>query len=312
MSVFNSERVIIKKVNLQDLASFLVGFDISDTGNLEYRWKPFIDTLINVIPEFSFGYHDGTSTDNTQLMQKVIESARSIYKIKEFSMVKEIYLNNNSFIDDSIDDATLRRGEFGELILHLLLRDFFNTEPLLSKIYFKDSRSVTVHGFDAVHIQTDTKTLWLGESKLYIDGQRGIYNLLKDIAEHFDRNYLDDEFTIISKRLNDMPSSPTRDHWVELLSSGQKLSDKLNAINIPLLCTYTSDNFTKYSDENDINFINDYTTEINNLKQYFDNSFNHPFKDRLNVILILFPIKCKKEFIKKLHQKLSLLQAVGE
>lgn len=31
------------------------------------------------------------------------------------------------------------RGEFGEIILHFLLRDFKNTIPLVSKVYFKDS-----------------------------------------------------------------------------------------------------------------------------------------------------------------------------
>jgi hypothetical protein len=41
-------------------------------------------------------------------------------------------------INPTKQDKDLARGEFGELILHLLLRDFHDTVPLLSKIYFKD------------------------------------------------------------------------------------------------------------------------------------------------------------------------------
>jgi hypothetical protein len=117
------------------------------------------------------GFHEGEQTDNTQTLTKIVDAARSIYKIDEYQKVKDIYLNSGELTDD-VANKYLKRGEFGELILHLILRDFHNTIPLLSKIYFKDSIGHTVHGFDAVHIDPVNKTLWLGESKLYIDPKR--------------------------------------------------------------------------------------------------------------------------------------------
>ncbi|MFP9084234.1 Hachiman antiphage defense system protein HamA, partial [Enterococcus faecalis] len=68
-------------------------------------------------------------------------------------------------IDDKIDNKYLRRGEFGELFLHSILKYLFNTNPLIAKIHFKDSFGHAVHGFDSIHINTDSMTLWLGESK---------------------------------------------------------------------------------------------------------------------------------------------------
>jgi hypothetical protein len=48
------------------------------------------------------------------------------------------------------------------------------------------------------------------------------------------------------------------------------------------------------------------------LKKYFDENFKHPLKNHLNVILMLFPVSNKIELVKNLHQKLSLIQQIGD
>lgn len=312
MSTFGSERVIKQRISESNWSTYLVGFDINDAGVREYRWNNLIKLLINVIPEFAFGFHDGTQTDNTELISKVSDAARSIYKIDEFQKAKDIYLNGSYIKDDDLAQAYLRRGEFGELILHLILRDYYSTIPLLSKIFFKDSYGHTVHGFDAVHIEPNSKTLWLGESKLYIDGKRGVSALIQDIKEHILRDYLHDEFTLVSKKVKLFDNIPEKEHWLNILDSSTTLSEQLNSITMPLLCTYSSDNFSKYDNEALQEFIDEYEREVRNLKEYFDNNNDHPLKTNINTVLLLFPVKCKVELVKKLHYKLSLLQEVGE
>lgn len=308
---FGSREIIEEKISESTLKSYLVGFDLDNNGNNQYRWTELVKKIISVIHEFSFGFHEGTSTQNTETLEKLVEAANSIYKIDEFQKVRDIY-NNSGHIGDDLDDKYLRRGEFGELILHLILRDHLDTIPLLSKIYFKDSLGHTVHGFDCVHIEPKTKTLWIGESKLYIDPKRGLSELIKDIEEHFKVDYLDSEFGLIAKKVKHFKNIPESDHWKKLLSSSTKLKDKLNEICIPLLCTYSCDLFTKYDDEGAPEFVNEYDQKIRSLKKYFDDRNKHPFKSRLKIILILLPVKCKKELVKKLHHKLSLIQAIGE
>ncbi|MGZ7117437.1 MAG: Hachiman antiphage defense system protein HamA, partial [Methanobacterium sp.] len=88
--------------------------------------------------------------------------------------------------------------------------------------------------------------------------------------------------------------------------------DKLDAIYIPLLCTYSCDLFTKYDDENSTEFIDEYEEKIRALKNYFDGKNKHPLKSKLQIIVVLLPVKCKKTLVKKLHKKLSLMQALGE
>lgn len=308
---FGSEKIITHKINETELSTFLVGFDINDQGTREYRINPLIDKLANVIHEFAFGYHEGTETSNTETLSKLSEAAKSIYKIDSFQKIKDLCDINESISDD-IDDKYLRRGEFGELILHLLLRDFHKTTPLLSKIYFKDSFGHTVHGFDAVHIQEETKTLWLGESKLYLDGKRGVKALISDIEEHFKSDYLNSEFLIISKKIKHFDNTPNKDYWVDLMSKSTKLIDQLDTINIPLLCTFNSNLFSNHDDESSSEFVDAYIKEMRELKEYFDTNHNHPLKTKLNIILILFPIQNKVTLVKGLHKKLSLIQALSE
>ncbi|MGH1517087.1 HamA C-terminal domain-containing protein [Chryseobacterium sp. JK1] len=311
MTPFNSQKIITHKINETELSTFFVGFDINDTGEIQYRIKPLIEKLTHVIHEFAFGFHEGESTENTEILPKLIEAAQSIYKIDAFQKVKDLCQDGEGLGDD-VEDKYLRRGEFGELILHLLLRDFYNTLPLLSKVYFKDSFGHTVHGFDAVHIDPNTKSLWLGESKLYKDGKAGIRALIKDIEEHFKSDYLNSEFLIISKKLKHFDNIPEKDYWVDLMNKSTKLVDQLESINIPLLCTYTCNLFTSHYDENSDSFVNEYIEEMRELKKYFDENNNHPLKTKLNIILVLFPVQNKIELVKGLHTKLSLMQQLGE
>ena len=285
----------------------MVGFDLNDSGTKEYRLDKLIRILTDVIPEFAFGLHQGTLTENTKLISKIKDAAKSIYKVNVFNEVNEIY-ENDGYLDDNDERKYLRKGEFRELILHLLLRDFHNTIPLISKIYFKDSYGHAVHGFDSIHIDPIEKTLWLGESKIYLNGKSVIKELVNDIKEHIKTDFLNDEFTIISKRVTDDFSIPERDEWLRIMNSNTKLSDKLKSIKIPLLCTYTSKNFSDYDDESLENFKIAFENEIKELKAHFDDNNDHPLKDKLDIILLSFPIKSKKDLVRGLHRNLTLIQ----
>ncbi len=312
MSVFGAEKIITEKIAETELATYLVGFDIDSSGNSYYRINPLIKLLIKAIPEFAMGcFGNSGVTANVEIMDVVTEAAKAIYKIDVFQEVRDIYIGGKE-IDDSIDDRYLRKGEFGELILHVLLRDFKNTIPLISKIYFRDSLGTAVHGFDAIHIQPETKTLWLGESKIYKDGKAGIKALIQDIQEHIQANYMESEFAIVSRKVKLFTDIPERQYWLDLMDKTTTLKQQLNHIVIPLLCTYESENFNKYDDENLQEFIEEYEKEVRELKKYFDDNNIHNLKGKMNIVLLLFPVQSKKDLVSKMHNNLSLLQRVGE
>ncbi len=157
---FQSDSVLEERILGASLKAYHVGFE-----NNKFRLEPLVDVIRSVIPEFAFGFHEGEQLSLAESIEKVRLAAHTIY----------------------CTDKYKKRGEFGELILHLLLRDYHQTIPLISKIYFKDSVNVAVHGFDAVHVSIhgDEKKLWLGESKIYESGSIEIKALVGDFIDHF-------------------------------------------------------------------------------------------------------------------------------
>jgi hypothetical protein len=304
-------KIITEVISEQGFKAYLVGYDFN-----KYRWERFIDEVCDVIVEFAFGRHKSTYTENRNVRIKLIDAAKAIYNIPEFSEAANLYLHGKCIKDDDEEKNYLRRGEFGELLLHLLLTDYSNTIPLISKIFFKDTKDETVHGFDAVHIQPDTNTLWLGESKLFFNGKQGVNALIKDLEGHFKENYLNDEFVLIEKKVPEGEAIPNRQHWINLLNQKHKLkqSEIIKYIRIPVLCTYTSPTFSNFSDENSQEFIDAYKKEVDSLRTLFMKSYQknvtYEWKDSMEITLLLFPVKCKNAFVSRMHQRLYHMQRI--
>lgn len=308
--IFDKQEIIVSRISEADLSSFLVDMDIGDDGEPYYPLNELANSIINTIPEYVFAQYENPEIPQTDAVEKLREAAKSIYKIKDFDIMRRWYLQHDECAKAEIENLPAkRRGEFGELLLHLLLRDFKGTIPLVSKVYFKDSAGVPAHGFDAVHISPEDKILWLGESKFYVDGRAGVRELLDDLSKHFTRDFLNEQFVIIKKNLENN-SIPQRDVWIKTLSSCSKLQDKINLINIPMLCTYSHDIYRRFSDLNDSKAISYHEINIRELKRFFDENNKHPLQNRLNIILFLFPIRNKKELVTMLHEKLWHMQSM--
>lgn len=334
---FKTSEVLEHNISEAQLKTFYIGFDLGVC-----RMEAFSDILMDAIVDFAFGYHTGILT--TYDRRKLIEAARSIYKIDSFAQAKWTYVDEGSVIEDDdlkAEDVIKKRGEFGELILHVILRDYFNTTPLMSKIFFKDTDGFTVHGFDSVHIGPDlpdckAPSLYLGESKIYYRkdgsaGKSGISDLLDDIKTHFKTDLLRRELVLLAKKkysftpIEEYSDQNTKSqyedflvqkrHWFEIFdkvgAGTSKLEDFLESVTIPLVCTYQSKIFEKCDSDNHPDFSMEYEKEIreleakfNELKDRIKTEAGEPIATNLNIILILFPIPSKKELIRVLHQKL--------
>jgi hypothetical protein len=278
---FNSELVITEHISDATFNAYHVGFDQN-----KFRLQPLVDIIMEVLPEFSLGYYKCQNISHTQIISKLREAARLVY----------------------LTDKYQQRGEFGEIILHLLLRDFCNTIPLISKIYFKDSHNMTVHGFDGIHITSENgvNKLWLGESKLYKCGSAGIDSLIKDLKEHLQADYLRNEFELISHKL---PSNtPDIEHWRNLLHPHQTLDTIFKSIVIPMVCTYSSDLFKNHNDAT-TSYFNDFRNEVLSLRDRFDKGKVKIATD-IEILLLLLPIPCKDELNSTLDKRLKGLQAI--
>ena len=299
---FDTQNVILLKVDEADLNSFLVDMDLDDNGQYSFQLEPLANAIMGTIPKYVFADYKGSSLSLVESVARLKEAAKSIYKIKEYETMYRAYVKNDPAALAEIETLSYKnRGEFGEMLLHLLLRDFKGTIPLISKVYFKDSPGVPAHGFDAVHITPDDKILWLGESKFYSDAKRGIDALLED--------FLNEQFVIIKKNLENN-SIPQRDEWIKRLTACTRLRDQLSMINIPMLCMYPHDVYKKFTNMSDVAATTYHEANIRELKSYFDSHNKHPLQTSLNIILLLFPIESKKALVTCLHKKLWHMQNI--
>ena len=117
-----------------------------------------------------------------------------------------------------------KRGEFGELLLHALVRQTFDSEPAISKIYYKTAANDTVKGFDAVHVveQDGELELWLGEVKFHKNAKQAIRSVVDELRKHTQQDYLRAEFLLISGKID--PKWPHAGKIKNLLSDRRSLA----------------------------------------------------------------------------------------
>ena len=122
--------------------------------------------LFTYLPEFALTYQEYSTIKGEDAVEKIQKAAANVYQTGKFE----------------------KRGEFGELLLHAIIKESCDTIPAISKIYYKDGPNETVKGFDAVHVvATDNDLeLWLGEVKFYDNINNAISDVIKELNAHIE------------------------------------------------------------------------------------------------------------------------------
>ena len=157
--VFDQANIIECVIEEDELMAFLLRQDINDDGEKYFPFMDLAQTIMDVLPEYAFADNEQPIKPHLY-MKKVREAARCMYDTSAYKAINKYYIEQDDTFEEEAKSArAIGRGEFGEILLHLLLRDFKGTIPLVSKLYFKDSRGVPAHGFDAVHISPEENIL---------------------------------------------------------------------------------------------------------------------------------------------------------
>lgn len=292
-----------KNIEISDnLHIYYIDFDLLDNGYGQVKDK-FYNELFDDIPAFAFGTDVmNRKIDEIGLVPTVREAMKKIYSIKEIQEASREYLESKS-----TEDKYIKRGEFGELLLYHFLHEYFGADALISKIYFKDSVGGVAHGFDAVHVDTSRRILWLGESKLYKNSSTAINELANDVMNHFNVNFFESEFQIITNRVHDTKIN-CDDYIIKLLNPETKILDKLADINVCLFAAFESNSLLNF---NKNNFEQTLMEEVKRLNEKMNSLLSkHQWIERLNIYLLTFPLDNKREFVSSLHQKLKGAQQI--
>lgn len=250
----------------------------------QWRAEEFCDFLFEYMPEFALSHSELRKFNGATAVRLIRRAAKSIYKSEKFKA----------------------RGEFGELILHAALREVFDTEPAVSKIFYKSSRNQTVHGFDSVHVTflEDKLQLLLGEAKFYTRIGKAIDAVVGELELHTDRDYLRDECMIIANHFDEQ--WPYTSALRDLIDEGRPLDDIFADIRMPVLLTYDSAAVGGHTAP-----TAEYLVALEEEVRTHHGTFSDcELPSDVKVDLILVPLFSKKEFVAELDRKLKLWQSI--
>jgi hypothetical protein len=243
------------------------------------------DLLERHLLTFALNFREERAVTSSTALRSIREAALSVYT----------------------SDKYQRRGEFGEMLLHGALVDFYGAIPAVSKIYYEDSTNDVVKGFDSVHVVADLTgtTIWLGEAKFYEDLSGAISSVLEDVQKHLAADFLRQEFIFITRKVDDQ--WPHAEAFRSLVEKSRSLDEIASAIVMPVFLTYDSEAVNAH-DVVAKEYVEAVTAEANSALEIFESRLSKPLEVEIRVILV--PLKKKAELIKLMDAKLRKLQAI--
>lgn len=276
-SIFESELIFEQFVEKTYFRGFSVGYEFE-----EFRYEALVELIFSAVLDFSLPESEKKSITPVNAQRKMRNAAKAVYTSDKYS----------------------KRGEFGEILLHIIMRDYYNSIPAISKMYYKDGSNETVKGFDAVHIvpvEQDLE-LWLGEVKFYNNMSNAIRDVIPELVVHTEKKYLRNEFLFISNKID--PLWEYADKVKKLIDERTSLDKIFQRIRIPVLLTYDSEVVKSFKV-----MCNDYKNAlINELNKHHETFRKKDIPKNVDIVLILLPFEHKKVLVEKLHQKLKVWQ----
>jgi hypothetical protein len=194
------------------------------------------------------------------------------------------------------------RGVPGEILLHAVCRQFFGSDTIINKVWFKSADNDTYKGFDAVHCvhSGGELELWLGEAKFYRNLAQAIRSALSDLEEHLTPDYLRSEFAIVAGKIPD--DHPHVAELRALMHPNTSLDAVFKRIVIPVLIAYDSSatqSHTSVCDE----YLGALEVEVRRAWMKFKSGLDSELP--VSIRLFLIPMATKREFQDALKAELD-------
>lgn len=274
-------------VDLGDDRALCAGFE-----RQQWRSDQLADHVLEWLPEFALKHSELEELGHSNAMKLIRRAAKTVYQSEKYE----------------------KRGEFGEILLHIAMRQLYETLPAISKIFYKTSANETVKGFDAVHVIRGESglELWVGETKFYRCLKRAIRDVVTEIIDHLETDYLRSEFIFIANKID--PNWPEAEALNALIDQSSSIDDVFSSMCIPVLLTYESPATAgstqidqKYLDEIEDELTSEFARLRASLCEKYKDKYQEDFGITLHVLVI--PLADKDSLIQSLDKKLKGLQA---
>ncbi|GEM_PF-3097196 len=227
------------------------------------------------------------------------------------SEIKEIdksEWNRQSFTRVS-DASKNSKGDYGELLLFVLLNIFYDVPKFVTKARLRSTTREQIKGFDCAHFSVEggNVSLWLGEAKFHKNISGAISSAFKSLNDHLnDSSRIKSELKLLGGEIE--LNKGIDPNTYELLKSyvlGGRSLDKV-PITVPVLITYDSTCIASYTvdDKPDIesdHFRNELAGELENcFASIYKKSW--PSEKNIKIVFIIVPLKSVSEIKQKIEQ----------
>lgn len=212
-------------------------------------------------------------------------------------------------------------SEIAEVFLYGVMKDHFNAQPVVPKIFYKQNAQDNAKGADSVHIvvEGDDFTLWFGEAKFYnsIEDTR-LDEVVQSVYNALASDKLKKENTIITS-ISDIDNLNIPTDVIARIKSALEPKESLDSIKsrirIPILllheCEITSKQgvLTKEYKDEILNF-HKARAEAYFSKQIKKASSVHMYGD-IKFHIILFPVPNKSQIVKEFVESVAYYKGQG-
>ena len=271
------EQLFVEILNLADgldRTSFCVGFEMG-----EWRCDAYANHLIEWLADYALS-EDELDVDHGNMYIRLRQAAIRIYDTDNYK----------------------KRGEIGEITLHAICRQFFDTIPIVHRVFYLTASNDVVKSFDLVHMRygdDGNAELWLGEAKFYADRTSAVKAAIESVKAHIDNDFLNSQKLIIGPQIS---STAPHFHQIrDLLSSNESL-DKLFASAVFPICIAAD----SPSPENHAGHTQDYISAIREELEILKSEIlASGLQLKIKILLIYVPLSSKNQLASTFDKKLK-------
>ncbi|RIJ28649.1 HamA C-terminal domain-containing protein [Henriciella algicola] len=252
------------------------GFELNS-----WRSKKLAEHLLNWLPHFALRPSEIEAIGTNNHFKLLKNAAHSVFKSANAE----------------------RRGEIGELLLHIIGVTQYRAQAFVSRLFYKMRTNDQVTGFDSTLVTYDERTkdveLWLGEAKFYQNVSDGVSAALTSLKAHLDAGFLEETKILVGPKIE--PSSPGYEKLQWLFNDGNKLDEIVSRIVVPVLIASESAAAQSYSGcENTYQglVIKEYDYVVRRLAQ-------SPIANTVRVVAFYVPLASKSELEAEFKRKLG-------
>ncbi|WP_413725616.1 DUF1837 domain-containing protein [Sodalis sp. RH16] len=282
------------------------------TTNQIFKFEVKIDGCGIEDNTFTLDYYDGIyrQDDLVGLIRDVVP----YFSLTE-SELKELEIseiNKRSFT--RISDARRQaKGDYGELLLYLILSIFYDVPKFVTKARLRSTTREQIKGFDCAHfsIEGQKVTLWLGEAKFHQSISGAISSALNSLTEHItDKKRISSELKLLGGEIEINKSlDPDSYYLLKSYVDGGKSLDSVD-IAVPVLLTYDSAYISECSGDRSIKINEEpFLAKISQeLQAHFNNIYTKPWpkENNIRIVFFLFPL----ENVSDLKAKIEMVETV--